>query len=79
MPQSSKRIGIVGAGPTGLAALQAILESPQYATGLWEPILFERKANVGGVWCSIMSSTLPLGVTTEMATTGYVHQQYMTH
>ena len=78
MPQSSKRIGIVGAGPTGLAALQAILESPQYATGLWEPILFERKANVGGVWCSIMSST-SLQRITEIATTGYVHQQYMTH
>ena len=57
MPQS-KRICIIGAGPTGLAALQAVLESPQYSSGLWEPVLFEQKANVGGVWCSIMSSTL---------------------
>ena len=56
-PQS-KRICIIGAGPSGLAALQAILESPQYISGLWKPILFEQKANVGGVWCS-MSSAYP--------------------
>ena len=55
MPQS-KRICIIGAGPTGLAALQAVLESPQYSSGQWEPTLFEQKADVGGVWCSIVSS-----------------------
>ena len=54
---SSKRICIIGAGPAGLAALQAVLESPQYSSGLWLPTLFEQNANVGGVWCSIMSST----------------------
>ena len=57
-----KRICIIGAGPTGLAALQATLESPQFTAGLWKPTLFEQKANVGGVWCSISSTyTPPLG------------------
>ena len=78
IPEPTKRICIIGAGPTGLAALQAVLESPQYSSGLWEPTLFEQKANVGGVWCRTMSSTCK-GVTTEMAIpTGCVHQQYMT-
>ncbi|KAF8814710.1 hypothetical protein BYT27DRAFT_7081482 [Phlegmacium glaucopus] len=51
-----KQICIIGAGPTGLAALQAILESPQYTAGLWKPTLFEQKPSVGGVWCSISTT-----------------------
>ena len=56
MPQS-KRICIIGAGPAGLSALQAVLKSQKYSTGLWEPTLFEQKANVGGICCGIMSLT----------------------
>ncbi|KAJ8020804.1 Dimethylaniline monooxygenase [N-oxide-forming] 1 [Holothuria leucospilota] len=39
-----KRVGIVGAGPGGLAAIKACLEE-----GL-EPTAFEREEELGGVW-----------------------------
>ncbi|KAJ2925427.1 hypothetical protein H1R20_g11720, partial [Candolleomyces eurysporus] len=45
-----KTIVIIGAGPTGLAALKAVLDTPQCKAGLWKPILFESRATVGGVW-----------------------------
>ncbi|KAF8155652.1 hypothetical protein B0H34DRAFT_714240 [Crassisporium funariophilum] len=47
---SVRRICIIGAGPAGLAALQAVLDSPQYHAGLWIPTAFETRENVGGVW-----------------------------
>ncbi|KAG2008749.1 flavin-containing monooxygenase/FMO family protein [Coprinopsis cinerea AmutBmut pab1-1] len=45
-----KKIAIIGAGPAGLAALKAVLESPQYKAGLWETIVFESRSSLGGVW-----------------------------
>ncbi|KAF8875415.1 hypothetical protein CPB84DRAFT_1829160 [Gymnopilus junonius] len=47
---AAQRIGIVGAGPAGLAALKAITDTPQYKAGLWIPTAFEARENVGGVW-----------------------------
>ncbi|KAJ7634785.1 hypothetical protein FB45DRAFT_790150, partial [Roridomyces roridus] len=43
-------IAIVGAGPSGLAALKTILDTPQFKAGLWTPIALEARQNVGGVW-----------------------------
>ncbi|KZT04427.1 FAD/NAD(P)-binding domain-containing protein [Laetiporus sulphureus 93-53] len=45
-----KDICIIGAGPGGLAALQIIMESPQYKEGLWHPTAFEERDKVGGIW-----------------------------
>ncbi|KAH7926682.1 FAD/NAD(P)-binding domain-containing protein [Leucogyrophana mollusca] len=47
---STKRICVIGAGPSGLAALKVISESPQYKAGRWSITAFEDRTNVGGVW-----------------------------
>ncbi|GLB42154.1 putative FMO family protein [Lyophyllum shimeji] len=54
-PESSskedfKTICIIGAGPSGLAALKVILDSPQYKAGKWKPTAFESRDSIGGVW-----------------------------
>ncbi|TFK49098.1 FAD/NAD(P)-binding domain-containing protein [Heliocybe sulcata] len=43
-------ICIIGGGPAGLAALKTIAETDEYKAGLWKPVLFEKRSNVGGVW-----------------------------
>ncbi|KAJ6588830.1 hypothetical protein B0H19DRAFT_1101379 [Mycena capillaripes] len=45
-----KTICIIGAGAAGLAALRAILDTPQYKAGLWKPTAFEARHQVGGIW-----------------------------
>lgn len=45
-----KRICVIGAGPTGLGALKVICDAPQYKDGLWEPVAFEARDAIGGVW-----------------------------
>ncbi|KAF7344576.1 Flavin-containing monooxygenase FMO GS-OX3 [Mycena sanguinolenta] len=47
---NEKSICIIGAGAAGLAALRAILDTPQYKAGLWKPTVFEERHQVGGVW-----------------------------
>ncbi|KAF5310834.1 hypothetical protein D9619_007830 [Psilocybe cf. subviscida] len=47
----AKRIGIIGAGPAGLAALKTALEAPEYHSGEWaDPVVLEAREDVGGVW-----------------------------
>lgn len=47
----AKRIGIIGAGPAGLAALKTALEAPEYCSGEWaDPVVLEAREDVGGVW-----------------------------
>lgn len=48
--ESDKAICVIGAGPAGLAALKAVLDTPQYKRGLWKPVAFEARDDVGGVW-----------------------------
>ncbi|KAF9528346.1 hypothetical protein CPB83DRAFT_869524 [Crepidotus variabilis] len=43
-------IGIIGAGPGGLAALKAVLDSPQFREGSWKVTAFEAREDVGGIW-----------------------------
>ncbi|KIM46828.1 hypothetical protein M413DRAFT_64018 [Hebeloma cylindrosporum] len=43
-------IGIIGAGPSGLAALKVVLESAQFKAGKWAVVVFEARETVGGVW-----------------------------
>ncbi|KAI0078356.1 FAD/NAD(P)-binding domain-containing protein [Panus rudis PR-1116 ss-1] len=48
--EHGKDICIIGAGPSGLAALKIILDHPAYKAGLWRPIAFEAREDVGGIW-----------------------------
>jgi NADPH-dependent 2,4-dienoyl-CoA reductase/sulfur reductase-like enzyme len=45
-----KRIAIIGAGPAGLAALKAVLDSGEWKKGYWDVVAFEAREDVGGVW-----------------------------
>ncbi|KAF9467825.1 hypothetical protein BDZ94DRAFT_1287499 [Collybia nuda] len=45
-----KTICIIGAGPAGLAALKVILDTPQFKSGLWSPVVYESRDKIGGVW-----------------------------
>ena len=45
-----KRICIIGAGASGLAALKVIADTEQYKNGLWQPIALEARDALGGVW-----------------------------
>ncbi|KAK0192796.1 hypothetical protein F5146DRAFT_1111147 [Armillaria mellea] len=45
-----KTICIIGAGPTGLAALKTVLDTEQYKSGSYKPTVFEARDQVGGVW-----------------------------
>jgi cation diffusion facilitator CzcD-associated flavoprotein CzcO len=49
-PEQIKHICIIGAGAGGLVALKCILDTPQYKVGLWKPLAFEARDNVGGIW-----------------------------
>jgi cation diffusion facilitator CzcD-associated flavoprotein CzcO len=43
-------ICIIGGGVSGLSALQVVMETSQYKSGLWKPILFEARDKTGGIW-----------------------------
>ncbi len=45
-----KRIAIIGAGPAGLAALKAVLDSEEWKEGYWDVVAFEAREDVGGIW-----------------------------
>jgi len=47
---ATREICIIGAGPGGLAALKAVMDTPQYKQGLWKATAFEERDKVGGVW-----------------------------
>lgn len=45
-----KYICIIGAGGVGLGALKTIMDTSQYKEGIWKPVAFEARDNVGGIW-----------------------------
>jgi cation diffusion facilitator CzcD-associated flavoprotein CzcO len=45
-----KYICVIGGGAAGLAALKVISDTPQYKSGLWRPVAYERRDNIGGIW-----------------------------
>ena len=49
-------ICIIGGGVSGLSAIQVIMETPQYKSGQWKPILFEARDKAGGARKSIIST-----------------------
>ncbi|KAI0656895.1 FAD/NAD-P-binding domain-containing protein [Cubamyces menziesii] len=48
--ENRRRIGVIGAGPAGLAAVKIIKDSQQYKDGLWTVTAFEAREEVGGIW-----------------------------
>ncbi|KAJ7126115.1 FAD/NAD(P)-binding domain-containing protein [Mycena epipterygia] len=45
-----KTICVIGAGAAGLAALRAILDTPQFKGNFWKPLVFEARDQIGGIW-----------------------------
>ncbi|BGP20840.1 hypothetical protein JCM10213_008124 [Rhodosporidiobolus nylandii] len=62
-PLRRKRIGILGAGFSGIGALLALLDVPKETRDRqgWEIEVLEKRAGVGGVWCVVVGvfSLLP--------------------
>ncbi|KAF7983442.1 hypothetical protein HWV62_21706 [Athelia sp. TMB] len=46
----TKHICIVGAGAAGLSALKTIMDTAEYKTGVWAPVVYEAREDIGGVW-----------------------------
>lgn len=44
------RIGIIGVGAAGLAAIKALKDTDYVRTGIWEIVAFEERDDVGGIW-----------------------------
>lgn len=62
MTKPIKRVGIIGAGPTGLAQLKNLLEVSKLQNAKYElqVKVYESKPDVGGVWYVLYSSALSL-------------------
>ena len=48
--ESSKSIGIVGAGSAGLSAIETFLRVARSTEQNWDIVAFEQRRDVGGVW-----------------------------
>ena len=46
----NKRVGIVGAGPSGLAQLRAFKSAEEKGESIPEIVCFEKQDNWGGLW-----------------------------
>ena len=44
------RVGIIGCGASGLAAIKIIQESKPFQDGKWDLQVFEAREDVGGTW-----------------------------
>jgi len=47
---SKKRVGIIGAGPSGLAQLRAFESAKKKGVEVPEIVCFEKQSNWGGMW-----------------------------
>ncbi|KAI8969411.1 FAD/NAD-P-binding domain-containing protein [Trametes punicea] len=48
--ENRRSICVVGAGPSGLAAVKIVKDSQQYKDGLWTVTAFEARDDIGGIW-----------------------------
>ena len=46
----TKRVAVIGAGPSGLAQLRAFQSAKEKGTAVPEVVCFERQSNWGGIW-----------------------------
>lgn len=51
MNPGKKNVVIIGAGPSGLAALKAVLDSHEWRKGRWDVVALEAREEIGGIWC----------------------------
>lgn len=58
-----------------MSALQVIMQTPQYKSGLWKPILFEARGKIGGIWYPAPPDTAdpPLSPIYDSLTTNLPH------
>ncbi|PBK80249.1 FAD/NAD(P)-binding domain-containing protein [Armillaria gallica] len=59
MNLARKRICIIGAGPSGLAALKVIRDTEEFKTGIWLPTVFEARDKIGGIWYPALPTESP--------------------
>ncbi|KAJ7064880.1 hypothetical protein C8F01DRAFT_1249886 [Mycena amicta] len=52
-------ICVIGAGAAGLAALRALLDTPQVRSGRWRISVFEARSGIGGIWLPDSTRDLP--------------------
>ncbi|KAF7318927.1 hypothetical protein HMN09_00228500 [Mycena chlorophos] len=69
-------IGIIGGGAGGLAALKAILDTPEFKSGTWKPMLFEAQTTIGGIWHSDDACPLYESLTTNLPNPVMCFQSY---
>ena len=72
---NKQRICVIGAGPTGLAALKIVADAPQFKNGLWEVVAFEAREAIGGLWYVLSTAA---HTSTDVAT-GTQHCLQTTH
>ena len=46
----SKRVAVIGAGPSGLAQLRAFQSAKEKGADIPDIVCFEKQANWGGLW-----------------------------
>ena len=59
-PRASKRVCIIAAGGNGLATLKILAETHEVQLGLWKPVAFEERNNVGGIWYNLQHPSFPI-------------------
>ncbi|KAL4067702.1 hypothetical protein V8B97DRAFT_1427837 [Scleroderma yunnanense] len=59
VPRPTKRICVIGAGPSGLAALKVLSESTYCRSGTWTVTTFEAREDVGGIWLPTLPTNDP--------------------
>ncbi|KAI6028473.1 hypothetical protein F5J12DRAFT_381664 [Pisolithus orientalis] len=57
--QPTKRICVIGAGASGLAALKVISDTSHFRSGAWSLTAFESRESVGGIWSPAPPATDP--------------------
>lgn len=80
--QLQKRICVIGAGASGLAALKVITDTSHFKSGAWSVTAFESRESVGGTWSPAPpTSDPPLTPLYDSLTTNLPHpiMAFMSH